>query len=1004
MALKFSDEQLKAIDTVGHNILVSAGAGSGKTAVLTERITRLVEKGTPITRFLVLTFTDAAAMSMKSKIRSSLLANEKLAHLAPDIENAHIETFDAFCLFLVSKFATVLKISPDINVIDQTILQIEEDRIIARVFKEWCEKNDPVFNEMYSTFSIKNGGHLQKLVKGIIHLANLQLDKEDFFANFEQNYLSDSLIESCISSTFKDTYKKVEALKEASYELSTQKEVDYYVDYFSSILKANDYDELRNNIIAKKSEQKMAIKSCDVKEFVKSELDGLLSTDYGDSQFIISTFKNNRKFIRLLVDISADIDNRLRFFQYDHNAFSFSDIAKMAISLVRNENICKEVSESFDYILVDEYQDTSDIQEEVITKLSRNNLYMVGDVKQSIYRFRNANCNIFNNKYLAYKENNGGETINMNRSFRSREQIVFAINDIFSQLMTKNNNIIDYSNGHNYEYGAKGYSTLIDKDGNYNVDLVSYDLDEDESAFDREMKIITSDIIRKINSGYKVVDNGSMRPCTYNDFAIIIDRKTRFDDIRRFFTEKNIPINAIQDESLKEHEITYITKNLIKMFSCIKNNQYDNEFKHAYCSIARSFLISKPDREIYKEIKFNDLSKVEISLKIKVVIDKYSTSSLYEILNGLYEEFDVFSKLSLIGDISSGIHKCDVYLGYASNMDSLGYTLEDMFSFFDDLTNSDNDISFADSSNSDDAVTLINIHKSKGLEYKIVYMPFLNVKFNRQQQKSSFIADQKYGINLPIVGRNAYDSLLLHLIKERDIKEDFEEKLRLFYVALTRAREKLVLITNNKALSKEGFNIKKASSFAEILSYIDYGKYLTEYPVTDETIMLKKDDLKPAQIELAECHVDSKEITRKKASKEKTLDADEAALDFGTRIHYALELLDYKTKDLSYIKDVTIKKYVENVVTSFVFEDIENATILNEYKFNDAASGVNGIIDCLIIREDEIDIVDFKLKNISDVHYDEQLHIYEDYVKKISTLPIKLYLVSAITGEVREVE
>ena len=150
--------------------------------------------------------------------------------------------------------------------------------------------------------------------------------------------------------------------------------------------------------------------------------------------------------------------------------------------------------------------------------------------------------------------------------------------------------------------------------------------------------------------------------------------------------------------------------------------------------------------------------------------------------------------------------------------------------------------------------------------------------------------------------------------------------------------------------------------------------------------------------------MEAKEIIKKKASKQKSVESDVSALEFGTRVHYALELLDFKTKDLSYIKDYKIRKYVENVVSSFVFNNVENAKILHEYRFFDEATGVNGIIDCLIIKEDEIDIVDFKLKNISDVHYDEQLNIYADYVKKISKLPIKKYLISAITGEVREVE
>ena len=337
-------------------------------------------------------------------------------------------------------------------------------------------------------------------------------------------------------------------------------------------------------------------------------------------------------------------------------------------------------------------------------------------------------------------------------------------------------------------------------------------------------------------------------------------------------------------------------------------------------------------------------------------------------------------------------------------MDSLGFSLEDMYNFFDELSNSDCDISFADNSSAENAVTLINIHKSKGLEYPIIYFPFLAKQFNRTMKNSSFAADQKYGVTLPMLGRNAKDSFLIHLIKDKDVKEDFEEKLRLFYVALTRAREKIVMVINEEKLAKGIFDVTKANNFVSILSSIDYQKYLANYEVTNETLNIVADNKEKKDITIKSINVEAKEIVRKKASKEKSIDVDENVLKFGTKLHYALELLNYETKDLSYIKDDRIRKYVDNVVNSFVFKDIKNAKILHEYEYYDEVSGVNGIIDCLIIKEDEVDIVDFKLKNISDSHYNEQLNIYADYVKKICKLPIKKYLISAITGEVREVE
>ena len=1003
MGFKWSTEQELAITDNGHNILVSAGAGSGKTAVLSERIYQLVKKGSSITRFLVLTFTNAAAMEMKSRVRDKILDDPELTKFAPDVENAHIETFDAFCLFLVKKYAQVLNLSPTINVMDQTILSIEENKIINRVFQDYYKAKDPIFEEMIIRFSFKNDGPLKELVKSIIHLANLQLDKQQFFNDFKKVYLEDTFIEDLINYQYSKNIALLENLRKLCNDLETTELAEEYEGYIDTYLSAKNYDELRELTVLK-GKPAYKRKKSDLKQYIKDQLNKLIDSDYGSSDYIKQSFDGYKKYILLLVNIAKEVDKNMVMFQQNHNAFSFSDIAKLAIGLVRRDDVRKEVSDLFDYILVDEYQDTSDIQEEVITRLSKDNLYMVGDVKQSIYRFRNANCNIFNDKYTSYKLGNGGAEIDLNKSFRSRRQIVEAINDIFSQLMTKENNIIDYNNGHNFQFGNVSYETMVEPDANYNVDLAVYSLEDGQKAFDVEMGIITSDIIKKINSGYKVAGKDGLRPCTFKDFAIIIDRKTKFDDIKKYCAEKNIPINAIQDESLKSSEITYVTKNLIKLYQLTKLGEYETEFKHAYCSIARSFLVGDSDRNIYRNIKFSTLSELEISRKIKNVLMKNFDSSLYEVLYALYEEFDIYAKIPSIGDCSSSAHKCDTFLSFAKNMDSLGYSLQDMYDFFDDLTESDTELSFSDNSNAENTVTLINIHKSKGLEYPIVYFPFLDVAFNRDLQKSSFIADQKFGVTLPIVGRTGYNSLINHLIKERDISEDFEEKLRLLYVALTRPREKIVMLANSKKLEKRCFNIKEASNFISFLGCIDYRKYISVYEVSDEKLKEFTNDTSEQDIEIRSINLEAKEVTRKKASKEKTIETHDEILEFGTKLHYALELYDFETKDLSYISNVLIRKLVENVVNSYVFKGVEDAKILREYKFYDDVNKVNGVIDCLIVKEDEIDIIDYKLKDISDAHYDEQLNIYADYVKKISNLPIKKYLISAMDGKVREVE
>ena len=289
MAMNWSDEQKLAIYNGGHNILVSAGAGSGKTAVLSERIYQLVKKGNAITRFLVLTFTNAAAMEMKSRVRDKILKDKELAHLAPDIENAHIETFDAFCLFLVKKYAAVLNISPSIVVIDQTILSIQESKIVDAIFKNWYLSKDPLFEELIVKFSIKNDDRLKTLVKDIIRLANLQLDKEKFFKEFDETYLKESFIKDLIQEEYKNSIKTLENLLPYCAQLETTElaeNAEAIVEYY---LSAKNFDELRD-LYAREDKPDFIKKKSEVKDYIKETIKSVTSDSFGDSNFIISLF------------------------------------------------------------------------------------------------------------------------------------------------------------------------------------------------------------------------------------------------------------------------------------------------------------------------------------------------------------------------------------------------------------------------------------------------------------------------------------------------------------------------------------------------------------------------------------------------------------------------------------------------------------------------------------------------------------------------------------------
>ena len=393
----------------------------------------------------------------------------------------------------------------------------------------------------------------------------------------------------------------------------------------------------------------------------------------------------------------------------------------------------------------------------------------------------------------------------------------------------------------------------------------------------------------------------------------------------------------------------------------------------------------------------------DLQSKIFHVIDETKNSSLKEILIALFNEFDLYYKLMNIRNFEENSHKAESILNIIDGFDSLSFTIDELISYFDELEENDEDISFEGEENSSDSVTLINIHKSKGLEYPFVYFPGLYKNFFNGFN-SSFIVSKDFGILLPSKGAsNENTSLFNHLYRVNENQKSFEEKLRLFYVALTRVRERAILIFEDKEYPYL-LSLNNAKSFAEFLNYISAQKtYGLVYKFTNLPNDVKDNDNDFKVIEMKTIHVDSTPIEYKKASKEYDGQVDEEALEFGNELHYLLEIADYEKKDTSFVDDLRLKKYVSNVLNNKLFDGVKNNQILHEYAFFDEENNVNGVIDALIMRNDSIDIVDFKLKKIDDEKYVLQLRKYRDYISKITNKQINMYLLSAVTGEAKKV-
>ena len=1009
----WSKQQEKAIDAEKGNYLISAGAGSGKTAVLTERVYQLIKKDYKISRFLVLTFTEAASAEMKIRIRDKLLSDPELTNLASEIENSHIETFDAFAGFLVRKYSHKLGIDSHFQNLDGTIANLKRRSFINELFDEYYENNDPLFVEMIKKFCSKDDISIRDYVFSLGEISSKLINPESLFNDCQNTFFSDEYLNKRIEQEFERRRYVLNRIIDNAYKLEDVDDCDAIIEFANKALSCSTYDELQafvdDKIIGfpdkdRKTQTTDKPFRDSIADLYKKEIK---KKNYGSSGTIKTLQLSTKKYVDLIVEMTKKVEKRLRDYQKTVNAFSFSEIARMASTLLKDKEVVNEVSNIFDFIMVDEYQDTNDIQEEVIQTISRNNVYMVGDMKQAIYRFRDANPLIFQNKYNSYKDGVLGTKIDMNTSYRTREEVVNAINEIFDVLMDKQTNPIDYKNGHHFESGFDAYKIKKDNKEDYNFKIYTYPSVDSQTDLKEEVNIVIDDIIYKINNKYQVYDRKmeKLRDCTFKDFAIIIDRKTDFDEFRRAFSEKAIPLKAIYNERIGKTDVSLVIQNLLKLFYYTLKEDFDNEYIHAFVSVARSFLMRMSDKDIYLWVKNKIFQHSEVHYKITRVVNEYKNKSLFEILSALFDEFELYYKIRTIRHFEDNVYKANSFLDLAKKMDELGLSISEMIEYFADLQENELDIEVVSKEASENSVTIINIHKSKGLEYSFVYFPCLYKHFNRSSINTSFLTSKNFGVLFPIDKVENINSLFNHLLKEEESQQDVEEKLRLLYVALTRVKERAILLCPIKENETKKLLLSKSLSFKDFIEYGDFiSKYGVEYKYKNEQLLEKTPQNTDKKIEIREISVPSTMIEKKRASKENEGEVDESLLEFGSELHYLLEVVDYETKDTSFIKDNGLKKYVSNVLNSEPFKGVKNKQINHEYEFYDENSGVNGIIDALIVHDDYIDIVDFKLKNIADDKYVEQLHTYRDYVKTISDKPIKMHLIAAITGEVKEIE
>ncbi len=1005
---RWTNEQHEAIYIRNQNVLVSAGAGSGKTAVLTERVYQMIKEGYRLDEFVVLTFTKAAAFEMRERIRKKLLADPLLQDQAQEVDTSYITTFDAFALSLVKKYHYLLDIEEDVSISDESFIRVMKRNVLGQILEEYYQNPSPTFRKFIHQYAFKNDQTLREFFLKIDALGELKIDRENYFSTYISHFFQEEKIYKDIACFSNLIQRRLQEILEASRMIEDLEDQHRIEESIQALLSYKDYDSLREALMgyafprAKRSKEEKSEDQVQLRKQIRDQMNKVKHfIDAGNQEEIISSYMETKPFVSLCIEIVTKLDERMLAYKKEQNVYTFMDIAKLGLKILDHPLVMQELRMKLKAIMVDEYQDTSDIQEAFLQKLANQNLYMVGDIKQSIYRFRNANCSLFLEKYQQYSKHQDGKKIDLNQNFRSREEVIEDMNHLFSHLMSQDFGGASYAQEHRILFGNQRYQNEGKSGLDYHMQVYRY---EGKREKELEARLIAEDILSKIGT-YPIFDkdSGEFHPATYRDFAILMDRKSSFDLYRKIFEQYHLPIRIEKDEELISSPAIQVFQSLLKLYQAILNQQYDATFEHAFASVYRSFLYQGSDEALENIVLHHTYDKTDLFQKLWLLGKEGKQHSLSWQIVSLMESFSMEEKLIRIGNVEQNEKKLEHLLESALSMEKMGFTLTDFMSYLTDSQNYQIALTSTYEDDGSDSVRLLSIHKSKGLEFPVVYYSGLSSSFNHPDIKTNFMTSQHYGILLPLLQEQG-EGMYQMLVREEEKREELSEKIRLFYVALSRAKEKMILLApmdDQPCLClSQSRSLLDLLFFAKPPSHVFQEVHLKDMQEkVQENARIEK-EISPLSIQ--QISIDAPQLLQKKRASMLTIEKEKNALDFGEHLHFLLESCDFKHPDTSFIQNPQEKKIIDDFFHSSFYEQLSKGKCFQEYRYDDE-HGQEGIIDLLCVFQKEIWIVDFKTSSLEKEGYLSQLATYRSYIESVMQKPCRCFLYSLLKREWKEI-
>lgn len=862
--VKWTNEQSNAIKIRDSKTLVAAGAGSGKTAVLVERIIRkVIDDHIDIDKMLIVTFTNAAASEMKERIRDRLYDEASKDHSLQKqilyLNRSSIMTIDAFCKKAIKDYFYKLDIDPNFKIADSTECELMKLEAIDEVLEELYESDDANILEVLDAYSgNKSDESLVNLILSIHRFIQScpnpleWLNEKCEMYNVKDDDFSNTIWgRKIIRYTRNIVSEMLEELRNVEEELMSIADSENYLltiqdDIFAlEALKKNnvswdDYYNVFSNITF--GTLKRAPKLDDeTKEYVKSireKMKSLIGKYLRDEIFISTSDEilndlkkaySHASVIRLLIQM---FDERFSKKKADKNLLDFSDIEHLCLKLFEsNPDVIDEYKDKYKEILIDEYQDSNLIQESILNMIATGNVFMVGDVKQSIYKFRQARPELFLAKYNDYSMYDGSEETNKSpenkillfKNFRSNENIIDAVNFIFKNIMFKETGEIDYTEEEFLKYGATHYNYdgepaeihLIEKKPLEEGEEEFLADDDIEEKPQLEARVIAKRI-EELVGNFDVYDKGTKekRKAKYKDIVILLRATKGYANvIMDELANRNIPAYADVKTGYFDNPEVQIILSLLKI---IDNPYQDIPLLAVLRSPIGGFDVNELTKiRMYdKKCSFFDAMMIAASQgeeKVELFIEKLNSwreKSRYlvidEFLSYLYEDTKYYYYVSLLPSGDRRQNNLKVLLKKATEFEKSSYKgLYNFLTFIDNIKESSGDFdSPSELSESDDVVRIMSIHKSKGLEFPIVILAGTTRSFNKKDLRNRIILHQDMGFGFDIVDphkRIAYESVPKLALKLQNEQEMIAEEMRILYVALTRAKEKLIItaLTSN---------------------------------------------------------------------------------------------------------------------------------------------------------------------------------------------------------------